>query len=308
MRGFTVVPVNPDLVARRRGPARKKDDAEDARICCLLALDQHSALRTLVPHGEVAAELRAIARDDARAAVDERRLLNRLRADLIATFPAALDIAGGQLEAPTVLRRPAPPGPSATAPCLCQSGRGTEPSRLIPPSRRRPADSYCRGVSPDARYTCAADGHRFGEPNAPAYCAARTTPQPGALVNTAYSVLGSSAANRSSTAAICVSSWASSTMSVASACRATSAPSVGNATRAAATRRPAVVRDTVTPRWAANRRNRSPQTSQPGRFGELGGDQSAGPRGPAGAGGPDEVPLRAVTHDPDGANQHQRRR
>ncbi|MCA1709920.1 MAG: IS110 family transposase, partial [Actinobacteria bacterium] len=32
--GFTVVPVNPDVVARRRGPARKKDDAEDARICC----------------------------------------------------------------------------------------------------------------------------------------------------------------------------------------------------------------------------------------------------------------------------------
>ena len=43
--GFTVVPVNPDLVARRRGPARKKDDAADARICCLLARDQHAALR-----------------------------------------------------------------------------------------------------------------------------------------------------------------------------------------------------------------------------------------------------------------------
>jgi hypothetical protein len=25
--GFTVLPVNPDLIARRRGPARKKDDA-----------------------------------------------------------------------------------------------------------------------------------------------------------------------------------------------------------------------------------------------------------------------------------------
>lgn len=49
--GFTVVPVNPDLVARRRGPARKKDDAEDARICCLLALDRHAALKPLVPHG-----------------------------------------------------------------------------------------------------------------------------------------------------------------------------------------------------------------------------------------------------------------
>jgi len=45
--GFTVIPVNPDVVARRRGPARKKDDAEDARICCLLALDRHATLKTL---------------------------------------------------------------------------------------------------------------------------------------------------------------------------------------------------------------------------------------------------------------------
>ena len=47
--GFTVVPVNPDVVARRRGPARKKDDAEDARICCLLALDRHAALQEADP-------------------------------------------------------------------------------------------------------------------------------------------------------------------------------------------------------------------------------------------------------------------
>src|SRR5689334_22480839 len=58
--GFTVLPVNPDLVARRRGPAKKKDDAEDARICCLLALDQFLELRKLVPHGALAGELRAI--------------------------------------------------------------------------------------------------------------------------------------------------------------------------------------------------------------------------------------------------------
>ena len=62
--------------------ARKKDDAEDARICCLLALDRHAGLRALVPHGELGGELRAIARDDERAARDQRRLLNRLRADL----------------------------------------------------------------------------------------------------------------------------------------------------------------------------------------------------------------------------------
>jgi hypothetical protein len=49
--GYVVLPVNPDLVARRRGPARKKDDAEDARIACLLALDRHTALRPLIPMG-----------------------------------------------------------------------------------------------------------------------------------------------------------------------------------------------------------------------------------------------------------------
>lgn len=102
--GYTVVPVNPDLVARRRGPAKKKDDAEDAKIACRIALDRFEQLRVLVPHGEQAAELRAICRDDERASRDERRLLNRLRADLIATFPAALAIAGADMGAPTFLR------------------------------------------------------------------------------------------------------------------------------------------------------------------------------------------------------------
>jgi transposase len=102
--GYTVLPVNPDLVARRRGPARKKDDAEDARIACLLALDRHTSLRPLIPHGEQAAELRAIARDDERAARDQRRLLNRLRQDLISTFPTALAVPGDDLGAPTMLR------------------------------------------------------------------------------------------------------------------------------------------------------------------------------------------------------------
>jgi transposase len=101
--GFTVLPVNPDLVARRRGPAKKKDDAEDARICCLLALDQYLDLRKLIPHSELAGELRAIARDDERAARDQRRLLNRLRNDLLATFPAALTIAGDDLGNRTML-------------------------------------------------------------------------------------------------------------------------------------------------------------------------------------------------------------
>src|SRR5262249_53419323 len=87
-------------VARRRGPARKKDDAEDARICCLLALDRYTGLKALIPHGQIGAELRAIARDDERAARDQRRLLNRLRADLQLTYPAALVLAGTARGAP----------------------------------------------------------------------------------------------------------------------------------------------------------------------------------------------------------------
>jgi transposase len=102
--GFTLLPVNPDLVARRRGPAKKKDDAEDARIGCLIALDQFMELRKLIPHGDLAGELRAIARDDERAARDQRRLLNRLRTDLLATFPAALTIAGDDLGSPIILK------------------------------------------------------------------------------------------------------------------------------------------------------------------------------------------------------------
>jgi transposase len=102
--GYTVLPVNPELVSRRRGPARKKDDAEDARICCLLALDRHAGLKRLIPHGQIAGELRSIARDDERACRDERRLLNRLRADLLGTFPAALAIAGEDLGATRILR------------------------------------------------------------------------------------------------------------------------------------------------------------------------------------------------------------
>ncbi|HEX2297045.1 MAG TPA: IS110 family transposase [Pseudonocardiaceae bacterium] len=102
--GFCVVPVNPDLVARRRGPARKKDDTEDARICCLIAVDRHTALKALIPHGDVAGELRVIARDDDRAARDQRRLLNRMRADLLSTYPAALTLAGNDLGARTLLR------------------------------------------------------------------------------------------------------------------------------------------------------------------------------------------------------------
>ncbi|HJT03263.1 MAG TPA: IS110 family transposase [Pseudonocardiaceae bacterium] len=82
-------------------PKRRR---EDARIWGLLALDRYAGLKALIPHGPIGAELRAIARDDDRAARDQRRLLNRLRADLQLTYPAALILAADDLGAPTLLR------------------------------------------------------------------------------------------------------------------------------------------------------------------------------------------------------------
>src|SRR2546421_205600 len=67
-------------------------------------LESYLELRKVLPHGETGAELRAIARDDERAARDERRIGNRLRADLLAVFPAATGIAAGDLAAPVFLR------------------------------------------------------------------------------------------------------------------------------------------------------------------------------------------------------------
>jgi Transposase len=119
--GFTVLPVNPGLAARRRGPAKKKDDAEDARICCLLALDACLDLRKLIPHGPAGTGLRAIARDDERAARDERRIGSRLRAGLRAVLPAAAGIAGGGPGA-AVFPRPPERWPSAGAPAAVPAG------------------------------------------------------------------------------------------------------------------------------------------------------------------------------------------
>ena len=102
--GFTVIPINPDLMARRRRPARKKDDTEGARISCLLALDAYIELRALILHGQIGADLRAVARDDVRAGRDDRRLGNRLRAVLLAVFLSVVEIADGGLSAAVFLK------------------------------------------------------------------------------------------------------------------------------------------------------------------------------------------------------------
>jgi hypothetical protein len=102
--GFLVVPVNPDLIARRRGPAKKKDDAEDARIACCWRSIATSGCARLSPMTRSRPSCGPSPATMSGPARDERRLLNRLRDDLIATFPAALAIVGEDMGAATFLR------------------------------------------------------------------------------------------------------------------------------------------------------------------------------------------------------------
>ena len=84
--GYTVLPVNPELVSRRRGPGARRRRQRRADLLPARPGPARGA-QAADPAGEDAGELLSIARDDERACRDERRLLNRLRADLISPSP-----------------------------------------------------------------------------------------------------------------------------------------------------------------------------------------------------------------------------
>ena len=103
--GYTVYALNPKSVERyrtRTRPSGAKTDPADAELLARVLLTDRDRHRPLLPSAPVAEELRSLARDDERAARDQRRLLNRLRLDLLEIFPQALD-AFPELGAPTAL-------------------------------------------------------------------------------------------------------------------------------------------------------------------------------------------------------------
>ena len=103
--GHTVYAINPKAVERYRARtrvSRAKTDPADAELLARILLTDRDRHRPLRPSSAVREEIRALARDDERAARDQRRLLNRLRADLLAVFPQAL-AAFDELAAPTCL-------------------------------------------------------------------------------------------------------------------------------------------------------------------------------------------------------------
>ena len=92
--GFTVYAINPKSVERyrtRTRVSRAKTDPADAELLARILLTDRERHRPLSPSSAERDEIRALARDDERAARDQRRLLNRLRQDLLLVFPQALE-------------------------------------------------------------------------------------------------------------------------------------------------------------------------------------------------------------------------
>lgn len=103
--GYRLYPINPKSVERyrtRTRVTRAKTDPADAELLARILLTDRERHRPLRPSSAEREEIRALARDDERAARDQRRLVNRLRQDLLAVFPQALQ-AFDELAAPTCL-------------------------------------------------------------------------------------------------------------------------------------------------------------------------------------------------------------
>lgn len=92
--GYTVYAINPKAVERyrtRTRVARAKTDPADAELLARILFTDRERHRPLRPSSAEREEIRALARDDERASRDQRRLVNRLRQDLLAVFPQALE-------------------------------------------------------------------------------------------------------------------------------------------------------------------------------------------------------------------------
>jgi transposase len=103
--GYTLYALNPKAVERyrdRTSSAGAKTDPADAELLARILLTDRDRHHPLLPSRPEVAAIRVIARDDERASRDQRRLLNRLRQDLLTVFPQALE-AFADLGASTAL-------------------------------------------------------------------------------------------------------------------------------------------------------------------------------------------------------------
>ena len=90
--GFTVYPVNPKTVDRRRNAAGVKTDAVDAYVLAKTGRADLADLRKLQPDTPLVAELKLLTRDQDGLIQSQTRLVNQLTACLKTSYPVALTL------------------------------------------------------------------------------------------------------------------------------------------------------------------------------------------------------------------------
>ena len=95
--GFTVYPVNPKTVDRRRNVAGLKTDAIDAYLLAKTGRSDLADLRKLQPDAPIVAELKLLTRDQDGLIQTQTRLVNQLTACLKTYYPVALTLFSGAL-------------------------------------------------------------------------------------------------------------------------------------------------------------------------------------------------------------------
>jgi transposase len=90
--GFTVYPVNPKTIDRRRNAAGVKTDAVDAYLLAKTGRSDLADLRKLRPDTPLVAELKLLTRDQDGLIQSQTRLVNQLTACLKTYYPVALTL------------------------------------------------------------------------------------------------------------------------------------------------------------------------------------------------------------------------
>ncbi|HYU75278.1 MAG TPA: IS110 family transposase [Ktedonobacteraceae bacterium] len=101
--GFSVYPVNPKTVDRKRNASGAKTDRIDAYLLAKHGRSELADLRRLEPDSPIIAELKALTRDQDGLIQMQTRLVNQLTACLKAYFPVALNLFGKLQQRSTLL-------------------------------------------------------------------------------------------------------------------------------------------------------------------------------------------------------------
>jgi transposase len=102
-QGWSVYPVNPRTVERRRAPSGAKTDIIDAYLLAKTGRADFQDLRRLDPDSEQIQELKTLTRDQDGLVQMQTRLVNQLTACLKAYYPVALDLFS-KLQQPSTLK------------------------------------------------------------------------------------------------------------------------------------------------------------------------------------------------------------